>query len=124
MPLRCLALFLAVFFFAPIWARAADSVVEISVGGANPAWGIPDRNATSPWERARRAVFDAFSKTHPGIKLVRWGGLRIQGPASESGILLAYAGGTAPDVVYVNFRQLRNYVGQGFLRPLDDLVAR
>lgn len=121
--LRLLAVFLAAFSFAPLSARAAD-VVEVSVGGANPAWGIPDRNATSPWERARRAVFDAFSKSHPRIKLVRWGGLRIQGPASESGILLAYAGGTAPDVVYVNFRQLRNYVGQGFLRPLDDLLRR
>lgn len=128
-PLRPLLPFLVVFFaavfLAPLPARAApEGVVEVTVGGANPAWGIPDRNATSPWERARRAVFDAFSKTHPGIKLVRWGGLRIQGPASESGILLAYAGGTAPDVVYVNFRQLRNYVGQGFLRPLDDLIAR
>jgi multiple sugar transport system permease protein len=72
----------------------------------------------------RRAVFDVFSKQHPHIKLVRASGLRIQGPAAESGILLAYAGGTAPDVVYVNFRQLQNYVGQGFLRPLDDLIAQ
>jgi multiple sugar transport system permease protein len=102
----------------------AAAPVEIKVGGANPAWGIPDRNATSPFERARRSVFDAFTREHPHIRLTRYTSLRIQGPASESGILMAYAGGTAPDVVYVNFRQLQNYVGQGFLRPLDDLIAR
>ncbi len=103
---------------------APGNVVEVKVGGANPAWGIPDRNATAPFERARRRVFDEFSRTHPHIRLVRYTSLRIQGPASESGILLAYAGGTAPDVVYVNFRQLRNYAGQRFLRPLNDLVAQ
>ncbi len=37
---------------------------------------------------------------------------------------MAYAGGTAPDVVYVNLRQLRNYASQGFLRPLGDLIAQ
>ncbi len=120
--------FLVTLLLVPRLANAAPGedagVVAVRVGGANPAWGIPDRNATSPWERARRAVFDAFSKKHPHIKLVRASGLRIQGPAAESGILLAYAGGTAPDVVYVNFRQLQNYVGQGFLRPLDDLIAK
>lgn len=105
-------------------AALAQEPVVVRVGGANPAWGIPDRNATSPAERARRAVFDAFSRQHPEIRLERYSSLRIQGPASESGIIMAYAGGTAPDVVYANFRLLRNYVGQGFLRPLDDLVAR
>ncbi|HVK03765.1 MAG TPA: extracellular solute-binding protein [Armatimonadaceae bacterium] len=98
--------------------------MSITVGGANPAWGIPAPNATSPAERARRVVFDNFSKKHPDIRLQRYSSLRIQGPAAESGILLAFAGGSAPDVVYVNFRQLRNYVGQGFLRPLNDLIAQ
>jgi ABC-type sugar transport systems, permease components len=98
--------------------------VTVVVGGANPAWGIPAPNATSPAERARRVVFDQFSKKYPNIRLQRYSSLRIQGQAAESGILLAFAGGTAPDVVYVNFRQLRNYVTQGFLRPLDDLIAQ
>lgn len=114
----------ATVFPARVAAEAAGGATEIRVGGANPAWGIPDRNATSAWDRARRAVFDAFSRKYPHIKLQRYSSLRIQGPAAESGILMAYAGGTAPDVVYVNFRQLRNYVGQGFLRPLDDLVQQ
>ena len=69
-------------------------------------------------------VFDTFTKKHPEIRLQRYTSLRIQGPAAESGILMAYAGGSAPDVVYVNLRQLRNYASQGFLRPLDDLLAQ
>ena len=105
-------------------APADASPTTITVGGAHPSWGIPSPNATAPAERARRVVFDAFSKQHPEIRLRRYASLRIQGPAAESGILMAFAGGVAPDVVYVNLRQLRNYVGQGFLRPLDDLVAR
>ncbi|GAB4452680.1 MAG: hypothetical protein OHK0029_04050 [Armatimonadaceae bacterium] len=98
--------------------------MTIKVGGAYPSWGIPDRNSTAPFDRAKRAIFDAFSRKHPHIRLERYSSLSIQGPAAESGILMAYAGGTAPDVVYVNFRLLRNYVGQGFLRPLNDLVAQ
>lgn len=105
-------------------AALAQTPVEIVVGGANPAWGIPDRNATSSFERARRRVFDEFSRAHPDITLKRYSSLRLQGPAAESGIIMAYAGGAAPDVVYVNFRQLRNYAAQGFLRPLNDLVAQ
>lgn len=105
-------------------AKNDDGTVTIVVGGANPRWGIPDRNATSPAERARRTVFDAFSHKYPNIKLARYSSLALQGPAAESGILMAFAGGAAPDIVYVNFRQLRNYVGQGFLRPLNDLMAQ
>ena len=118
---------LACFAFTP-GANAQNTSdpndVTVVVGGANPRWGIPDRNATSPSERARRTVFDAFSRKYPHIKLSRYSSLALQGPAAESGILMAYAGGAAPDIVYVNFRQLRNYVGQGFLRPIDDLLAQ
>jgi multiple sugar transport system permease protein len=108
-------------------AYAQDAVggpVTLRVGGANAGWGIPDRNATAPSERARRAVFDAFSRKYPNIKLERYSSLSVQGPSAESGILMAFAGGTAPDIVYTNFRLLRNYVGQGFLRPIDEFVAR
>jgi ABC-type glycerol-3-phosphate transport system substrate-binding protein len=105
-------------------AQTAEDPVTIRVGGSYPSWGIPDRNSTAPADRAKRAVFDAFTKKYPHIQLERYSSLSIQGPASESGILMAYAGGTAPDVVYVNFRLLRNFVIQGFLRPLDDLYAK
>src|ERR1700709_1480897 len=107
--------FLCLLVARGAWAAAP---IVITVGGANPAWGIPSPNPTSAAERARRVVFDVFSHRHPQIRLQRYTSLRIQGVAAESGILMAYAGGTAPDIVYVNLRQLRNYAGQGFLYPL------
>lgn len=104
---------------APAWAQ---ETITLKVGGAYPTWGIPDPNATTPLERAKRKVFEAFTKKHPEIKLERFTALSIQGPAAESGILMAFAGGTAPDIVYTNMRLMRQYVGQGFLQPVDDLL--
>ena len=51
-------------------------------------------------------------------------GLQIGGPGAESNLLLAFAGGTAPDVVYVNFRSSASYIQQGFLLPLDEELKR
>lgn len=110
-----------------VWAsvvRAQTEPIVIKVGGAYSTWGIPDPNSTAPFDRARRTVFEAFTKKHPEIKLERFTSLSIQGPAAESGILMAYAGGTAPDIVYVNMRLMRQYIGQGFLQPLDGLLTK
>lgn len=85
-------------------------------------WGVPPKDDTSPFGRSSRAVFEAFKKEHPEIEIVTASGLTIQGPASESNFLLAMAGGTAPDVVYVNFRKLHTFMGQGFLQPLDEFI--
>ena len=103
------------------WAR--QEPVVIKVGGAYSTWGIPDPNSTAPFDRAKRAVYEAFTKQHPEIRLERFSSLNIQGPAAESGILMAYAGGTAPDIVYVNMRLMRQYIGQGFLQPIDPLLT-
>lgn len=89
-------------------------------GGAS--WGVPPKDDTTAFGRSSRAVFDAFRKEHPEIEIVTVSGLSIQGPASESNFLLAMAGGTAPDVCYVNFRKLHTYMAQGFLQPLDEFV--
>lgn len=100
---------------------------------ANPVtvrlWGsggfaVPRKDATDPWSRANRAVIEDFQRKHPEIRLVVATGLDVQGPANESGLLMAVAGGLAPDVMYVNFRQLESYVRQGFLYPLDEFIAR
>jgi ABC-type sugar transport system permease subunit/ABC-type glycerol-3-phosphate transport system substrate-binding protein len=87
-------------------------------------WGIPPKDATDPWRRAQRAVFERFSELHPNIKIVSANGLQVQGPASESGLLMAMAGGTAPDVFYVNFRKLDSYITQNFLYPLNEYIDK
>ena len=88
------------------------------------SWGVPLKDDTTPGGRNRRAVFEAFKKEHPEIEIVSSTGLTIQGPAAESNFLLAMAGGTAPDVFYVNFRKLYQYRDQGFLAPLDEFIKK
>lgn len=91
---------------------------------AGPSWGIPPKEATDPRSVARRAVFEAFQRENPDIRVVNAGGLEIKGDRAESGFLMSMAADTAPDVFYVNFRQYYNYIDQGFCRPLDDLIAQ
>ncbi len=50
------------------------------------------------------------------VELHRPTGIEVKGVEST---LLAIAGGVAPDVLYVNFRQSDTYIRQGFLHPLD-----
>lgn len=109
--------------FVFVQAPARAQVVTVRVGGAGTVT-IPDKNAADPRSRADRAVIDAFEREHPNIRLVNANGLQISGPASESNLLMSFAGGTAPDVVYVNFRSMENFIQQGFLSPLDPYLAK
>ncbi len=87
-------------------------------------WGIPRSGEAGPFDRANRQIIEAFQRKYPHIRLEAATGLQVQGPANESGILMAIAGGMAPDVMYVNFRQMESYIKQGFLAPLDEYLAR
>ena len=117
--LACLAFVLA--FAPPLQAQSGPVVLR--VGGAG-GFKLPDKNATDPQGHANRAIVDAFERAHPDIRLESAQGLQIGGQAAESNLLLAFAGGTAPDVVYVNFRSSASYIQQGFLMPLDDYLRR
>ncbi len=111
------------FVVSPPVTHAQNPSVTLRVGGAG-SFKLPDKNATDPKSRADRAIVDAFERAHPDIRLESAQGLQIQGQAAESNLLLAFAGGSAPDVVYVNFRSSASYVQQGFLMPLDDYLRR
>ena len=107
---------------APGAADQDKDVVILRLWGGD--WGIPAKDAADPWRRANRAVFERFQELHPNIKMVSSSGLQVQGVAAESGFLMAMAGGTAPDVFYVNFRKLNNFINQGFLYPLNEYVEQ
>lgn len=108
----------------PIQAREPSNG-KIRLHLATGSWGaIPAKDATDPWSRARRAVFERFLQLHPNVEVVQASGIQLAGRAWESGFLMSMAGGTAPDVFYVNFRQLESFVQQGFLLPLDDYIAK
>jgi len=91
---------------------------------AHASWGIPPKDAADPGSIARRAIFDEFHKQNPDIRVVNAAGLEVAGNQPDAPFLMSMAGDTAPDVFYVNFRQMTNYIEQGFCRPLDDLIAQ
>ncbi len=111
-------LILTLLFGVPVPQASASGPVVLRVGGAG-GFHLPDKNATDPRSRADRAIVEAFEREHPGIRLESAQGLEISGPAAESNLLLEFAGGSAPDVVYVNFRSSASFIQQGFLIPLD-----
>ncbi|MHB0911830.1 MAG: extracellular solute-binding protein [Armatimonadota bacterium] len=118
---KILLLLILILFATAVHAgRPTPEPVTLRLWGG--VWGIPPKSATDPWSRAGRAVFERFQELHPEIRLISASGIEIQGPAFESGLLMAMAGGTAPDVFYVNFRQLESYVSQGFLYPLNEYM--
>jgi ABC-type sugar transport system permease subunit/ABC-type glycerol-3-phosphate transport system substrate-binding protein len=118
--MRFVATVLAVV--SAVACSAQRDVIHLRMLGGIGAWGIPPKEATDPVSRANRAVFEAFHDAHPGIRIDSIGGIQIKGPASESNFLLSMAGDTAPDVFYVNFRQLWNFYDQGFMYPLDEYI--
>lgn len=105
-------------------AMAPNGKEKVTLKLWGGSWGVPRKDDPSPWARSTRAVFEQFQKDHPEIEIVSSSGLQIGGSAAESSFLLAMAGGTAPDVFYVNFRKLHTYIEQNFLYPLDEFIKK
>ena len=95
---------------------AEDDPVIIKV------WELPDPKRTDAFTRSDLAVVQAFRKKFPHIELRPFSGITIEGQAMDSRPLMAIAGGVAPDVLYVNFRQSDTYIQNGFLYPLDKFM--
>lgn len=108
--------FLAVLCVAASPARA-DTIIEIR------PWSIPMKSSSNPGDAADRAVFEAYVRKHPHVRIRRTTQLRIPGERGEAGFLMAMAGETAPDIVHAYTRQVLNYAKQGFYQPIDDLLA-
>lgn len=91
---------------------------------AGAGYGIPPKEATTTTAQVRRAVFEAFHRANPDVRVVDAGGLQLTGDFADNAFLMSMAGGTGPDVFYVNFRQYHTFLDQGFCRPLEDLIAK
>jgi len=120
MPMRVLAILLAAISTA---AAMAAEPVEIRMM-AGVGYGIPPKEATTTTALIRRSVFEAFHRENPDMRVVNAGGLSLVGPQAENMFLMSMAGDRPPDVFYVNFRQYYSFLEQGFVRPLDDLIAQ
>lgn len=91
---------------------------------AGSGYGIPPKESTVTTALVRRAVFEAFHRQNPHIRVVNAGGLDLEGPQADNMFLMSMAGSQSPDIFYVNFRQYYTFVEQGFCRPLDDFIAQ
>ena len=84
--------------------------VEVSfMGGFDP---------DQPESAVTRQVL-ALSAEHPELRPVKWGGLWLPGAGGRSPLLLAMAGGNAPDIYQCWFHIIQNDIANGFLMPLD-----
>lgn len=84
---------------------------------------LPDPRKTDAYTKANMAVIEAFKEKYPNIELRSFSGIKIEGMDLDSGPLMAIAGGVAPDILYVNFRQSDTYIQNNFLYPLDEFIA-
>lgn len=96
-----------------------DSVVEFV------SQGVPSPNSMSITAVASRAALRAFLDKNPGISVEPFNMPQIGVDAAmDTGTLMAISAGMAPHAIYVNFRQSATYNEQGFLLPLEELLAR
>ena len=96
---------------------AADETIKLRCGL------VPSIVDFGPVAEAQRRIVDAFRKQHPNIEPVTTSGLMVnQSTGSDMLPLMQIAGGIAPDVMYVNFRQSQTYITLKLLYPLDHYV--
>ncbi|MDD3927349.1 MAG: extracellular solute-binding protein [bacterium] len=80
-----------------------------------------DSTSTKVDVKADRAVLEAFQKAYPYIDITTFNGIYLD---MDTAPLMAVAGGTSPDVVYVNMRKSDSYIEQGIIQPLDEFMTR
>ncbi len=101
-------------------ARPAGAAEKVKI----KIWQLPRRELRNVEDQADLAVLQRFLELQPSVSVEGFRGVVAPGIADDTRYLLAMAGGVAPDVMYVNFRQSDSYISNGFLHPLDDYVKR
>ncbi len=100
----------------PTGGRDDSEIVTIRLAN------IPLRSATGVQNLAELAVFDAFFKKHPNYRCERVTGLALPEGLAEAQQMMAFAGDRAPDVFDLSIRQVQNYIRQGLIYPLDEII--
>ena len=108
------------------WAQADTSPKQEQQNVSIRAQGVPEATNVSVPSRAKKAVLRAFLAEHPHIQIEPFMMPKVGGSTGsmDSGPLMAIAAGIPPHAIYVNFRQSSTYMSQGFLQPLEVLLAR
>jgi ABC-type sugar transport system permease subunit/ABC-type glycerol-3-phosphate transport system substrate-binding protein len=85
-------------------------------------WYMPELIASSYDSVAAFRVIDAFKQQHPEVILRKTSGIKIPQIGATSLVLMAIAGGVAPDMLEFSSDNVHDFVQQNFLVPLDDYV--
>lgn len=89
------------------------------------AQGLPLPTATDIAAIAAREVLKTFLQLHPEYEVEAFTMPLVGGTDSlDAGPLMAISAGIPPHAIYVNFRMSSTYLSQGFLEPLEVLLAR
>lgn len=104
------------------------------VGGVSTGAGAGAPASTEPLnliylgdatqQKAFKALFDAFNKAHPNIKIKANGIAAGDWATFANTVSTQIAGGKIPDIVDVATEGQRLISSKGLLLPLDDLIAR
>ena len=111
-----------------IWSLAAGVLLTASslLYGSDPiplrVMDLPDPCSMKPEDRVKQELLREFKRLNPEIELSAFSGISIQNVGAESRLMLAIAGGAAPDVLRINFRMTDTYIQQNFLYPLDSYI--
>ncbi|MBI4025312.1 MAG: extracellular solute-binding protein [Verrucomicrobia bacterium] len=122
---RILLLLIALLSIATGVARENEKEEPKILLKATGLWGGSvtfRKDARTPSEKAGAEILDAFLTKFPQYGFAQSRTIRLPGKAFESALLMAMAGRTAGDIIYVNFRVVDNWVRQNFLIPLDAFV--
>ncbi len=106
--LRSIACALIAFF-----AIKAHATQVSFMGGYDP--DLPESAVT-------RQIL-TLGEAHPELRPEKWGGLWLPGAGGRSPLLLAMAGGNAPDIYACWFHIIQSDIRNGFLMPLDKWIG-
>ncbi len=101
---------------ASVWAAESEPPVELVMHNYVPDW--LDNPVTICVNRFIAANPDVVVKPFSNLKLPGAAGL-----GGDSTMLMAFAGGIAPDVVWVWFHKLEAYTRQGFCLDLSEFIG-
>ncbi len=107
-----------------LWAaQVANAIAESSV--SIRAQGVPSAADRGINAEIGRLIIKRFMEKHPEIRIEPFVMPEIGGTvAMDSGPLMAIAAGIPPHAIYVNFRMSSTFLDQGFLAPMETLLAR
>ena len=110
-------------FLCALSASNADAAGQNTVPGQITVKSTNAFYQPNNFEYSFTRQLSGFMKQNPDIKIMEWGGIQLPGGGSQASLMMAIAGGTAPDIGLSWFHIIRNEIKQGFLYPLNEWVG-